>query len=53
MEEVGYRRASTAQLWRGGPPGPPQTLRQPLGLTVFPARSRETLPVEGALRGGG
>ena len=31
----------------------PLTLRQPLGLTVFPSRSRETLPVEGALQGGG
>ena len=31
----------------------PLTLRQPLGLTVFPSGSRETLPVEGALQGGG
>ena len=35
-----------------GPLEPPLTLKQPLGLTVFPARSRETLPVEGALQGG-
>lgn len=31
----------------------PLTLRQPLGPTAFPSRSRETLPVEGALRGRG